>query len=313
VALSFGRFKGGAQLKPHVSILINNYNYAEFVGGAIESALAQTYKNFEVIVVDDGSTDASREIIHRFADRVVPVFKSNGGQSSAFNAGFARASGDILCFLDSDDQFLPTKLKQVVQVLDVQPRQWCFHHLQWTDKNLNPVEMPLNPYESGERDLRSDVHAFTPPATSGLSFSRTLLERILPMPEDIRITSDNYLKLSALALAPGYYIEEQLALQRIHGKNAYTGRRHTALEAEIQMATAIGLRKQCPALRRVWNRMYADGLAMKFRSRLTHGPMDDKKMDYLEGLSAIERVTLCARVGYKVAKHTLSPRANPTS
>jgi glycosyltransferase involved in cell wall biosynthesis len=300
-------------LKPLVSILINNYNYAEFVGGAIESALAQTYKNFEVVVVDDGSTDASREIIHRFADRVLPVFKSNGGQSSAFNAGFTRASGDILSFLDSDDQFLPTKVEQVVQALNGQPRQWCFHHLQWTDKSLSPVEMPVNLYKSGDRDLRSDVFGFTPPATSGLSFSRTLLERILPMPENIRITSDNYLKLSAMALAPGYYIEEQLALQRIHGNNAYTGRKDTVLEAEIQMATAVGLRKQNPALRRVWNRMYADGLAMKFRSRLTHGSTDDKKMDYFEGLSPIERVRLCARVGYKIAKHTFNHRANATS
>lgn len=263
---------GGAHLKPLVSILINNYNYAEFLGGAIESALAQTYTNLEVIVVDDGSTDASSETINRFAGRVIPVFKGNGGQSSAFNAGFAHARGDIICFLDSDDRFLPTKVEQVVRALDGQPREWCFHHLQWTDKYLNPIEMPVNHYQSGDRDLRTDVFGFTPPATSGLTFTRTLLEQILPMPETIRITSDNYLKLSAMALAPGYYMEEQLALQRIHGNNAYTGRIDPALEAEIQIATALGLRKQCPALRRVWNRMYADGLALKFRSRVTLRP-----------------------------------------
>ena len=75
-----------------------------------------------------------------------------------------------------------------------------------------------------------------------------------------------------MALAPGYYMEEQLALQRIHGNNAYTGRKDTALEAEIQIAIALGLRNQCPALRGVWNRMYADGLALKFRSRVTLRP-----------------------------------------
>jgi glycosyltransferase involved in cell wall biosynthesis len=297
-------------LGPLVTILLNNYNYEGFVEASIDSALSQTYANCEVVVVDDGSTDTSREIIHRFGNRIVPVFKSNGGQASAFNAGFAHASGDIICFLDSDDLFLPTKVEQVVRVLEVPPREWCFHHLQWTDKDLNPIEMPVNTYKSGDRDLRSDVLGFTPPATSGLSFTRALLERILPMPESIKITSDNYLKLSSMALAPGYYSEAQVALQRIHGNNFYTGRNDTALEADIQIEIARGLRKHFPALRQVSNRMYADGLAMRFRSRLTLGHTDDKKTGYLEGLSPIERVRLCARVGYKLAKHTLSSQAN---
>jgi glycosyltransferase involved in cell wall biosynthesis len=102
---------------PLVSILVSNYNYGDFVAEAIESALAQTYTNCEIIVVDDGSTDSSRETINHFAGRIIPVFKSNGGQASAFNAGFARARGNIICFLDSDDLFLPTKVEQVVYAL----------------------------------------------------------------------------------------------------------------------------------------------------------------------------------------------------
>jgi hypothetical protein len=297
-------------LKPLVTIILNNYNYEEFLGASIESALAQTYTNCEIVVVDDGSTDGSREIIHRFAGRIVPVFKSNGGQASTFNAGFAHARGDIICFLDSDDLFLSNKVEQVVRALEVPPREWCFHHLQWTDKDLDPIEMPVNPYKSGDRDLRSDVLGFTPPATSGLAFTRRLLEQILPMPEAIRITSDNYLKLSSMAIAPGYYIREQLALQRIHGNNLYTGRNDLHIEGDVQIAIALGLRTHFPALRRVSNRMYADGLAMRFRSRLTLGRADDKKTGYLEGLSPIERVRLCARISYKLAKHTLSSQAS---
>jgi hypothetical protein len=296
-------------LRPLVSILINNYNYGGFVGGAIESALAQTHPNCEVIVVDDGSTDSSREVINCFADQIIPVFKSNGGQSSAFNAGFSRARGDIICFLDSDDLFLPAKVEHVARILDRQPREWCFHHLQWTDKDLNPVEMPENFYQSGDRDVRSDVLSFTPPATSGLAFTRRLMEQIMPMPETIKITSDNYLKFSSMALAPGYYLEEQLAQQRIHGSNAYTGRTDATLEAEVQIETALGLRKQCPAQRQVWNRMYADGLAMKFRGHLSLGGVDSKKAHYFEGLSSFERLALCARVTYKIAQYSLRQRA----
>src|SRR5687768_9956304 len=85
-----------------VSIVINNFNYGEFLGEAIESALQQTYAPVEVIVVDDGSTDSSRQVISDFSS-VIPVLKSNGGQGSAMNAGFRVSTGAIICFLDSDD------------------------------------------------------------------------------------------------------------------------------------------------------------------------------------------------------------------
>jgi len=101
---------------PLVSIIINNYNYGHFLREAIESALNQTYPNIEVIVVDDGSTDNSREIIAEYEDRIIPVLKENGGQASAFNAGFAVSRGEIICFLDSDDVWLPNKVDRVVEV-----------------------------------------------------------------------------------------------------------------------------------------------------------------------------------------------------
>src|ERR1700724_2929164 len=78
-----------------VSIIINNYNYAEYLVSCIESALAQTYSNTEVIVADDGSTDNSRAIIESYGSSVIPTFKLNGGQASALNAGYKRSSGDL--------------------------------------------------------------------------------------------------------------------------------------------------------------------------------------------------------------------------
>src|SRR5262249_8062926 len=96
------------------SIIINNYNYGRFLNDAINSALAQSYPNVEVIVVDDGSTDNSREIIAGYGDRIVPVLKENRGQPSAFNAGFATSGGDVILFLDSDDALLPTAVERAV-------------------------------------------------------------------------------------------------------------------------------------------------------------------------------------------------------
>lgn len=97
-----------------VSIIVNNYNYGRFLREAIESALSQTYKPLEVIVVDDGSTDCSRDVIASFGARILPVFKENGGQASALNAGFARSHGDLVMFLDSDDLLLDYAIERVV-------------------------------------------------------------------------------------------------------------------------------------------------------------------------------------------------------
>ncbi len=86
-----------------VSIIINRYNYAGFVGAAIDSALAQTHRDCEVIVVDDGSTDASWDVIKGYEGRIKMLRQANGGQGAAYNTGFALSRGEAVLFLDSDD------------------------------------------------------------------------------------------------------------------------------------------------------------------------------------------------------------------
>ena len=86
-----------------VSIIINNYNYDRFLAQAIDSALNQTYPNIEVIVVDDGSTDSSRQIITSYGDAIKPVLQPNSKQGIAFNNGFNHSTSDIINFLDADD------------------------------------------------------------------------------------------------------------------------------------------------------------------------------------------------------------------
>jgi glycosyltransferase involved in cell wall biosynthesis len=295
-----------AALKSLVSIIINNYNYGRFIADAIDSALAQTYSNCEVIVVDDGSQDNSREVISRFGNRVKTVFKSNGGQSSAFNAGFAESRGEVICFLDSDDVFLPTKVERMVDGLDTCPEGWCFHHIQWSDTGLKPIFTPPIPYSTGKYDFRSSMLEgkcrFAPPATSGLGFTRILLNQLMPIPEFITITSDNYLKLSALALAPGFFIAEQYTLQRIHGGNSYTGRTDEMMIANVDMLIALGLRAKVPAMRSICNRWYAAGIVRKWGAGATIGNIYRDTQVYLTDVPFSERMEIVARIAYKAAR-----------
>ena len=100
------------------SLIIPTFNHARFVGAAIDSALAQTVSAFEVIVVDDGSTDETPTVLARYAGRVRVLRQQNRGLSAARNAGLAAAHGTFVAFLDADDVMAPTKLAAQLEVLE---------------------------------------------------------------------------------------------------------------------------------------------------------------------------------------------------
>lgn len=102
-----------------VSVIVPCYNGAAFLQAAIDSAVGQSYKSLEVIVVDDGSTDRSREIAESYGGRVRVVVQANRGLPAARNAGIEIASGELLAFLDADDRWLPEKIAKQVQRLSM--------------------------------------------------------------------------------------------------------------------------------------------------------------------------------------------------
>ena len=107
---------------PTVSIIIPTYNRASMLREAIQSVLDQTYSDFEVIVVDDGSTDETQEVVKAFSDsRIRYIFQENGGRSKARNRALSLAQGRYIAFLDSDDLFLAGKLEKQVAALDSEP------------------------------------------------------------------------------------------------------------------------------------------------------------------------------------------------
>lgn len=208
-----------------VSIIISSYSYGRFLTEAIDSALNQTYPHTEVIVVDDGSTDNSREIIAGYGTRIIPVLKGNGGQASAFNAGFRISRGEVICFLDSDDALFPTAVEKAIDlflVADVVKVHWPL----WTVDEHGRKKGDVVPHQVlSEGDLREVVMRGGPcsyvwPPTSGNAWARRLLERIFPVPEvEYRVCPDLY--LSALAPIFGLMkrISEPQGFWRIHGGN----------------------------------------------------------------------------------------------
>jgi glycosyltransferase involved in cell wall biosynthesis len=103
---------------PRVSIIIPTYNCASYVGRAIDSVRAQTYKDYEILVVDDGSTDNTKDVVVQYGREVTYLYQQNQGVSAARNHAVSKASGELLAYLDADDMWYPEKLERQVAFLD---------------------------------------------------------------------------------------------------------------------------------------------------------------------------------------------------
>ena len=212
-----------------VSIVVVNHNYGRFVAQAIDSALAQTHDCVQVIVVDDGSTDDSRFVIERYRDRVIAVLKENGGQASAFNAGFQRVSGSAVIFLDADDVLDRGTAARVAEVFTSRPELAKVHYrLELIDADGRPTGALVPP--AGLRlpagDLRELIRVHPddvpyPPA-SGNAFAAWALRRVLPMPEEeYRLLADVYLLNLIPLLGPVEVLDGTGGQYRVHDTNSH--------------------------------------------------------------------------------------------
>ena len=212
-----------------VSVIINNYNYGCFLREAINSALNQTYRNIEIIVVDDGSTDNSRDIITSYGNCIIPLFKDNGGQGSALNAGFSASKGEIICFLDSADVWSPGKVEKVVEVFKWNPfANWLRHKLEIVNEDGERLGLFVPSYR-GTRLIPPDPYIYLERVvsayTSALVLRRSLAEKLFPIPESTFVYSaDAYLSTLScdfntnndIEKASGISLDEVLGFYRRH-------------------------------------------------------------------------------------------------
>jgi glycosyltransferase involved in cell wall biosynthesis len=171
--------------QPLVSICIRNYNYGRFVGEAIESCLDQTYGRVETIVVDDGSTDDSHEVLAAYEDRVRVIRQPNRGQFRAGVAGLEASSGELVIFLDSDDRLHAGTVARVVRAFERCPGaarvQWRLSVVTeegWpTTETFPPRDWVMSDGDLAERILRRRTYVWPP--TSGNAYPRRVVELVL--------------------------------------------------------------------------------------------------------------------------------------
>ena len=306
-----------------VSFLINNYNYGRFLGDAITSVLNQEIEDgdvsYEVIVVDDGSTDDSSAVMAQFGDRITSILKPNGGQASAFNAGVAASSGEWICFLDSDDVARSDKAQMILQVAKNHPKaEWIFHPLQPVDAELKPIDLtptllnalayPIDvraSMEKGRLDYRK--LPFPIPATSGMCIRRSHLAKLFPMPESDGISvNDTYLQPATMGNAPGVFLAVPLASQRYHGNNIYvTASRYGGetinhvLKSRILFLAAYWLQHNFTQLTQFSYSILALSITERWRSRSPWSATETQQFQQLlSGINLRNRVRLYGKATY---------------
>lgn len=210
---------------PTVSVVISSYNYGHYIEETIQSVLSQTHPALEIIVIDDGSTDNSAEVIESFGDRVKFVRQQNQGVCVARNKGAAMATGDILSFLDSDDIWLPRKLeKQVAAFLadeEVGIVSCGIRHFDTEGKTIAE-------YVSGRSGwCDKDILLYREPVlnstASVIAVRRDIFQRVGGFDEqrELFAAEDRELCYRVAKASKLAFIPEILVDYRIHGKNGH--------------------------------------------------------------------------------------------
>jgi glycosyltransferase involved in cell wall biosynthesis len=209
-----------SEVTPLVSVILGNYNYGRFIAQSIDSVLNQTYQNFELIVVDDGSTDNSRNIIESYEERLIAIFQENAGQEATFNAGIERSKGEIICFLDADDYFHKDKLAKVVASFVNHP-EWVQVGHCWISVDVESLPVgssTSNILSQGNvRDLLLKWGKYASTISSGLSCRRSTLDKVMPLSKGWGV--DAFLNVTLPFYGEVGCINEPLMFYRMHGKN----------------------------------------------------------------------------------------------
>lgn len=260
---------------PAVSVIIPTYNYGRFIGAAVQSVLDQTFRDCEIIVVDDGSTDNTAQVVSQFGDRVTYLFQPNRGKSAARNRAIQEATGQWVAFLDADDRWLPSKIERQLEILKLTGEQAAVHsnfsivnedrsmHLYWREQVPESVAKGLE---------ASDLVLWNVVGTLTVMVSRDKVLDVGGFDEGQLSAEDWDLWLRmGLAGLQFVYVDEPLAIYRRHGANMQRDidRMRTY---RIRVLDKFFARPDLPpTLRRLRNQAYANVHHTSARARYHKG------------------------------------------
>lgn len=203
---------------PKVSVIIPTYNYGRYLIEAVESVLNQTYKDFELIVVDDGSTDNTREVLKPYLHRLRYMYQENQGISAARNRGFQESTGEYIAYLDADDVWLPEKLAKQIPLLDEDPSLGfvcgATHEMDQDGKIFHLRNKPRRSEDTFESLFRKN---FIPTLT--VVIRRSCLETVGGFDTSLPLSQDYDMWLRLAKRYKFVYWNIPLAKYRVHANN----------------------------------------------------------------------------------------------
>ncbi len=240
-----------------VSVIIPVYNQERYLAAAIDSVLSQTFRDFELIVVDDGSTDRTPEVIEGYGDRIRAFRKPNGGNANAFNYGLREARGEWVCWLSSDDMWEPVKLARQVEAARTAPSGTALVYTDVTiiDSEGGAVEQMRMPDPPAGRKLRLSLARFCYINASCVLVRRSALEEAGPFDESDPISADYDMWLRIAERHKFIHVPETLIRYRVH--SGQISQKRDAMER-------TGKRAAARALHRLGSLWGAAGAAWRF-------------------------------------------------
>jgi len=218
-----------------ISAIITTFNCEAYLGQAIESVLNQTLLPDEIIIVDDGSSDASAELVRRYGQRILYLWQANRGPGAARNLGVRVSRGDLLAFLDSDDLWLPRKLELQKAVLD-------------KNSEIDLVFARMSQFRSlktaaaGDQTYPVEDQGQPAPLISCLMARRTVFDRVGPLRADLQTEFvEWYLRVQQAGLRM-LILDELLVRRRIHEGN-FTKRHDVRREYLLSLKASLDRRR----------------------------------------------------------------------
>ncbi len=206
-----------------LSVVVSSYNYGRYLSQAIDSALNLKFDHLQVIVVDDGSTDNSHQIIEGYGDRIQTIFQQNQGQVASCTAGLQLCKYDIVIFLDSDDFLYPFAASDLMALWtsNTVKVQYSLQAIGSDGSEVHTV-FPKYPHGLTPETIRAELFragVYPATTTSGTAFSRHFLNQVMPIPKEYDCDIDDALNVAAPLHGDVITLRKSLGCYRVHDSN----------------------------------------------------------------------------------------------